>query len=193
MQTIDGDVPEAVPAAPAAKKGGWPAGKKRGPRRAEMRTEQRDVQRDGQRTSTAWPKRVSSDPSNRYYVNPSSIPKGMDYQWNVQTVMGEPAKEQMIAMEMAGWRPVPAERHPELAGRAAKGDEQILRAGQVLMERPMEYTLEARAEDARRANSQINDKLHQLGLAPDGHLGKNGRRNVTARRDYNLAVPEDAE
>lgn len=187
MQTIDGDTPAPITEAPAPKRRGRPPGPNRRPQRAEQREEQSEAK--------AWPKRVSRDASNRFHVDPARIPRNMDYQWNAVSVLGDKdiAANVYNAQYNAGWRPVPAKRHPELVGPGADPDGAIVIGGQMLHERPLEYTQEAQNEDRARANGQIRDKLNSLGLAPDGHLGKNGRRNVTAKRDYSIAVPEDTE
>ena len=45
-----------------------------------------------------------------YAIPPHIRPEGWDYQWNLYTVMNEPAVDAQILMAENGWRPVPAER-----------------------------------------------------------------------------------
>lgn len=138
---------------------------------------------------------------SRFDVDPSLIPDGMSYQWNVDSVMGNTdiARPQAIHMARNHWKPVPARRHPELSGwreGMPGGDAAILIGGQMLCERPSYLTDEARDEDLRNAKNQVGQQIQRLGLAPAGTAPRetaDGRTMATAKRDYNLAVPEDAD
>lgn len=100
-----------------------------------------------------------------YEIPRELIPQGWDYQWCAVSVVGntEILMDQNLMMAENGWRPVPAERHP---GRfmpvGHKGS--IVRGGQMLMERPMALSEEARAEDIRAAHRLISDRNESLKL-----------------------------
>lgn len=93
------------------------------------------------------------------------IPDGWDYQWCAVSVTGntEILLDQNLMMAENGWRPVPSSRHP---GRfmpvGHKGN--IVRGGQMLMERPMALSIEAREEDIRAAHQLISDRNESLKL-----------------------------
>lgn len=82
------------------------------------------------------------------------IPEGIDLQWVTDTVYGKPEIQGRQQFEINGWRPVT----PDMFGgrfegmftpKNHKGEINVM--GSVLMERPMELTLEARAEEASDA------------------------------------------
>jgi hypothetical protein len=73
--------------------------------------------------------------------------------------------------ELNGWEPVPLSRHPELMPRGWKGDT-IEVGGLVLMERPLLFTQEARAEEARAAREAVLTKEMQMREGRGGDLGQ---------------------
>jgi hypothetical protein len=93
------------------------------------------------------------------------IPDGWAYQWNAVSIAGnsEIILDQNHMMHQNGWRPVPAERYAgTLVPKGATGN--IIRGQQMLMERPMELTKEAQAEDLRNARQLISDRNESLKL-----------------------------
>lgn len=76
--------------------------------------------------------------------------------------------------EMNGWTPVPANRHPELAGRNAKETEAIVRGGQMLMEQPKEYEKESREMENFEAKNSLEEQIQRLGL----QARRNGARGI---------------
>jgi hypothetical protein len=109
--------------------------------------------------------------TNPFHIPPEMIPDGVDLQFNVDTVVGMPTQERRF-MEQQGWEPVT----PDMWGgrfdgffmrKGHKGEINV--GGQVLMWRPLELTLEARAEelmDARRARAVEEQKMTEG--RPDG-------------------------
>jgi len=81
-----------------------------------------------------------------------------------------------------GWRNVPAGRHKGMfMPEGTADDAPIVRDGLVLQERPIELTLEARAEEHAKAGGLMTDSQQQLGLTqkmPDGF----DRNNSSLRR-----------
>lgn len=118
-------------------------------------------------------RRLLKGDEDRFAVDETKKPPGWSYNWKRQSTFGLPDDEHLVRMQMQGWTPVPAERHPEyfLNGLAPKGGA-IIRGGQVLMERPQELTAEAEAEDRMRAKGQLQAKLDALGDTPQGGLPK---------------------
>lgn len=123
---------------------------------------QRSDQRSEQRTPPR-PRQLIRTAENRYSVDKSKQPPNTDYQWKRVSIWGKPDEEHQINMAANGWTPVPADRHPELAGLKATKDQFIVRGGQMLMERGKELTQQARLDDKARADEQIKTQLHRVG------------------------------
>lgn len=108
---------------------------------------------------------ASADP---FAFDRAIIPDGWDYQWVAYAVYGQDQTAAMVGYQENGWTPVPADRHPGMfMPPGYKGN--ITRDGQMLMERPMMLTMEARDEERRKALSQSSDARRQFGIrgAPD--------------------------
>jgi hypothetical protein len=88
------------------------------------------------------------DDERALYIDPAIIPPGMDWQWKREFVLGQPDPDNIRLALRQGWKPVMAEQHPNLAAPALPGqdaDKLIRSGGLLLMERPMEKTLQERA------------------------------------------------
>ena len=129
--------------------------------------------------------RTRSGTADPFDIPADLIPPGWDYQWNVVTVTGnsDVCLDQGMGMYENGWRAVPAERHPgRFVARGTKGE--IIRGGQRLEERPMQLTVDAKAEDHRNARQLLSDRNESLKLSgvskamPDG-FEMNSRRRGT--------------
>lgn len=116
------------------------------------------IGRDGKEVSR---KRRSN--TNPFHIDARIIPDGWDYQWVTHSVYNMPDTGHQVMMAENGWTPVPAERH---AGMFMPADYKgpIIRDGLMLMERPIELTLEARAEDKEKANAQKFGARRQFGI-----------------------------
>lgn len=91
------------------------------------------------------------------------IPKGWDYQWCAIASLGnkEVVRTMQIEFHQNGWRPVPADRHDGyFMPRGEKGP--VIVRDQMLMERPLQMSLDARAEDQRNAIQQMRDRDQAL-------------------------------
>lgn len=167
------------------------AGKKQHMAALPQRTSQRAPQ-------IQWRARRTLDEieeTGRYYIDPATIPDGMDYQFKAVTVMGEEMREHQIRLARDGaWDPVPASRHPELMGKYLETDnpnQAIIIGGQILMERPMIYTQQAEAEARNKARNAVTGQFQSLGLGDK--LGKGFEAmKPQVKRDYSVsAVPDD--
>jgi hypothetical protein len=92
--------------------------------------------------------------------------------------MGAENVEHMINLEANGWTPVPAERHPELSGKRLAAGSAIERGGEMLMERPIEITEEARELDGFAAKNQVASQMQRLGLNGMRAAGKGVKRVI---------------
>ncbi|MBM7047570.1 hypothetical protein [Rhizobium lusitanum] len=113
-------------------------------------------------------KRKGGQIADKYYIDPRVIPEGTSYEWKRHTVYGAPDPSYDVFMREQGWEPVTSERHPDLVADGYNGP--IIRDGLMLMERPIELTREAQAEDRAAAAEVVRVKKQQLGEAPAGTL-----------------------
>ncbi len=130
----------------------------REPARAPSRAQGTVVGRDGEVLSR---KRTST--KDIFDIPEALIPKGWEYQWCAVSVTGnsEILMDQNLMMAENGWRPVPSQRYPgRFMPEGHKGN--IVRGGQLLMERPKALCDEARAEDIAVAKRQITDRDQSL-------------------------------
>jgi len=106
---------------------------------------------------------------NKFHIPPEDIPGGISYQWNNHTVFGQENASYSAYMQMQGWVPVPASRHPHLMPVGYEGP--IIVDGQILMERPAELTREALQEELDKARGEVRMKEEQLyGPQPEGQF-----------------------
>jgi hypothetical protein len=117
--------------------------------------------------------------ADEFYVNREEIPEGLDYNWKRFSVNGLEDPFYLARMREQGWEPVPPARHPNWVPPGYNAP-YILKGGQILMDRPMELTLEARAEDRAAAIQQIVVAEQKLGRTPKGEM----------TRDYEGARPK---
>lgn len=163
---IDGDevVPETVSQTTEAepkKKGGWPKGKPR-TKAPEARTE---PVREGVRTR----KRKGGTLVDKFAVPDGAVPPGMSWEWKRETVYGAEDPAYAAFLRDQGWEPVDAARYPgAFMADGTKGA--IRRDGQVLMERPIELTHEAQAEERQAAKQAVAIKEAQLTGSKEGEF-----------------------
>lgn len=160
---------------------------------------QRTTQRETQRVQ--WRARRTLDEIENtgiYYVDPDSIPDGMDYEWKSVTIYGDEQilRDHQIRLARDGaWDPVPAHRHPEMMGKFLDKEnpqQAIIVGGQMLMERPRIYTQQAQAEELAKAKGALTGQMESLGLGE--RLGKGFRAmKPQVHTDYSLSVPENDE
>lgn len=83
------------------------------------------------------------------------IPKGMAYQWCTLKVLGNAAVVgiQLDKFKKAGWKPVPAKRHPKMRRRGAH----IIVGDQLLMGRKAELSAAARKKEEDTARSWVTE------------------------------------
>ena len=111
---------------------------------------------------------------------------GQSIEWKRESLMGQADPHYDVRLREQGWLPVDSKHYPELVPNGFKGP--IRMDGMVLMERPVELTAEARAEDTRDARAQVRTKEQQLGATPNDNLP---RKVLSHGRSYEpVAVPE---
>lgn len=143
------------------------------PRPAEVRADLRaeDPRAEAERLAAEWFGHLDSlgPHKDKYYVDPSKIPDGWSYEWRTYTVVGKENPQYQVQMQRAGWRPVPAKRHPELMPKDWS-EGVVLIDGMLLMERPKAITDFQQARDKREADAPIKNIRDKLSGAPPNQL-----------------------
>jgi hypothetical protein len=135
---------------------------------------------------------ILDEHDDRFYVPPSDIPPGWDYQWKRLTLLGKEDPGYQVRLARAGWEPVPLSRHAHYMPEGYDG-KTIVRDGQILMERPKELTLEAERLERKRARDQVRIKEDQLASAPQGQFERDNKGAPLANIKKNyvpMPVPE---
>lgn len=147
---VEPDIPKGSVARPAAHSSGTA-------NRAAMREE-------GQHAPPRMRRRRATVVDDPYYIPTDEIPAGSSYEWKRYSVAGQEDPFYIAKMREQGWEPVNPKRHPNWVP-PGYSEPHIIKGGQILMERPMELTLEAQAEMRQLARGQIRDAETRLGKA----------------------------
>lgn len=115
-------------------------------------------------------KRKNGATTDRFYIAPEAIPPGSSYEWKRHTMFGAGDMAYDVEMAEQGWEPVDSKRHPNFMPNGYNGA--VVRDGMILMERPMELTLEAQEENQRSAYLAVKTKEAQLAGTPVGTLDR---------------------
>lgn len=116
-------------------------------------------------------------------------PEGWSYEWKRKTIAGMEDIDHLNALSDNGWTSVPADRHTGTAGRSRTGE--IVRDGLILMERPVELTMEARAEEKYAARAQMQAQNDQYrGRMPSGMSTAHPGVQPNIRGSYEQAPAE---
>lgn len=108
--------------------------------------------------------------TDRLYIPQEMIPAGIDLQWVTNSILGQPSPQQRMAFEVNAWEPITPDMFDgRFDGMFMKKGHigEIEVDGLVLMWRPMELTLEARAEERQAAMNAVNVQNSKL---RSGHL-----------------------
>lgn len=118
-----------------------------------------------------------------------AAPPGWTYEWKRKTLSGMEDVDHLNALADNGWTSVPADRHAGTAGKSKTGE--IVRDGLMLMERPVELTREARAEESAAARAQIQAQNDQYrGRMPSGMSTEHPGVRPNIRGAYEQAPSE---
>ena len=123
------------------------------------------------------------DQTDEYYISPDSIPEGWAYEWKRQAVAEKEDNYYMNGLIRAGWRDVPASRHPEFMQPGYQGA--IIKKGLRLMEKPkvlVDRALQMQTKEARQVKRNSEAILYDT---PPGTLerdaGNVGRKNFVKK------------
>lgn len=136
------------------------------------------------------------DEDDRFKIDRSQIPDGMDYLWIAVSVFGQPNTSRIARFHQKGWRPVPASRHEGVfTPRGFDGPIEL--DGLMLHERPLLYTIKAREHEQRKARMQMQTKESQLmggdipGITLDSKHQSVVRTNQIRSNFERVTVPEE--
>ncbi len=115
------------------------------------------------RTRTGRMRRSNMD--DPFWLPLEEIPEGLDYQWKRFSVHGEEDPFYVAQMRDQGFEPVDPKVHPNWVPPGYKLPH-IVKLGQMLMERPLELTRQAEAENRLMARTQMTDAEARLGRLP---------------------------
>ena len=107
--------------------------------------------------------RKSTVNENPFDLPMDEIPEGSNYEWKRWSVSGQHDPFYIASMRSQGWEPVDPKRHPNWVP-PGYNEPHIIKDGQILMERPMELTLEARKELRQMSKKQVVEAEQRLGM-----------------------------
>lgn len=111
-----------------------------------------------------------------FYVNLDAVPKDTSVEWKRFSNVGAEDPFYLARMREQGWEPVNPQEHPNWVPVPPGYDKlTIIKEGQILMERPMELTLEARKENEIAARQQIREAEQRLGMTPKDTMTRDFR------------------
>ena len=108
---------------------------------------------------------TSSVQEDMFYIPVEEIPEGLSYEWKRFSNVGQEDPFYIAQMRQQGWEPVDPRKHPNWVPPGYK-DPYIIKGGQILMERPIELTQEARREQRQLARTQMVEAEQRLGMTP---------------------------
>ena len=130
-----------------------------------------------------------------FYVSPDWAPEGWVYQKVATHIALKENTYHVQAMQRGGWRPVMADRHPELMPEGYTGP--IVQGGLMLMERPKILNDRAQARQTkenkdvlRNAEAKLYDTPANTAPRDDPGLAKLG---VGVKRGYSAPIPMSSD
>lgn len=96
----------------------------------------------------------------------------VSYEWKRFSTMGQEDPFYIASLREQGWEAVPPSRHPNWLPPGYTG-QHIIKGGLMLMERPIELSIEAYHEGRALAKRQVRDAEARLGMTPKGELTRN--------------------
>jgi hypothetical protein len=122
-----------------------------------------------------------------FYIPLDEIPEGLSYEWKRFSVAGQEDPFYLAQMRAQGWEPVDPKMHPNWVPPDYTAPN-IIKGGQILMERPIELTNEARAELDALANQQMREVRARVGKSEPGELE---RVKPRIENEWNRMVVEE--
>ena len=129
---------------------------------------------------------------NPFDIPKEEIPEGLDYEWKRWSVGGQTDPFYIAQMRQQGWEPVPPKRHPNWVP-PGYNEPHIIKGGQILMDRPIELTNEAKRELRQLSKQQVREAEQRLGMTPQQTLTRDhdgARPRITKEIGRMVAVEE---
>lgn len=114
-------------------------------------------------------RRKSTVNEDQFFIPLDEIPEGLNYEWKRWENVGQQDPFYIAQMREQGWEPVDPKHHPNWVPPGYH-EPHIIKGGQILMERPMALTLEARKELRQLSKTQVIEAEQRLGMTPKGEL-----------------------
>jgi hypothetical protein len=148
---------------------------------------------DKPRARTRSRSRRDSVVDNPFHIPPEIIPPDQSWEWKRYSNVGEENPFYLAQMRQQGWEPV----EPRALGDLLPANytmPNVIREGQILMERPLSLTLEAIEERKFMAKRQVAEAEERLGHAPKELGVQTGTRDLSEVRprlhkEWNRPVP----
>lgn len=122
----------------------------------------------------------------RFAIPLHRIKPGWTVEWKTTRVLGEVVSSSVRMDEHhAGWRPEKAKDWPELSVPGTPPDAAVEQDGQILVGRPMQFTMKAQQEDYAAATRQLADRAQS---AQEGRLDRRGSDPGAGLADMARAV-----
>lgn len=106
------------------------------------------------------------------------IPDGWEYELKSMSIAGQENRHHMLSLLRAGWRPVPASRHPWLMPAGYEGPIEI--KGLQLMEKPKILVDKSKDLERREAREQVLNAEAKLSEAPMNTMTRDHPKLVNA-------------
>lgn len=155
---------------------------KRGPGRPRLNRDEEaarePVRAEGIRGRTRM--RKGGQAKDKFAIPAHLQQDGTSYEWKRASVYNKPDSGHIVEMREQGWEPVD---DPKLRGYfMPEGHEgAIERDGLILMDRPIELTNEARAEEIAAARLAVRTKEQQINSAPQGQFERSNKGSPLAQ------------
>lgn len=126
------------------------------------------------------PSFYAPEPHQKYAIPESRRKPDMDYLWLPTQVFGMPNDRSIMEHYRMGWVPATAEEFPDISGYGTKYPQQLIDRGLVrnveagdvldvdgliLMERPLELSIQGRKHAEREAADRVNNQMRRLQAA----------------------------
>jgi hypothetical protein len=134
------------------------------PRAASARQPEHEPQQVQARTRTRRRFADAAPHSHDQYVNHDAIPDTVDLNWKRFSAYGQEYPYYLEQQRKQGWEPVNPQEHPDWVSLPPGYDATVvLIEGLILMERPMELTIEARQENDVLNKRRIDEAKMRAG------------------------------
>ena len=132
--------------------------------RLSERTEERRLER---------PNNGNLTDDGQFSIDPTTIPKGMTYNWKRTTLLGMQDKRNQVRSQQYHWTPVPHKDQPHILGHLESDENAPIEVGGLmLMQRPTYLCNEAEREQITETKWVTDNQLDSLRLTSREQVGE---------------------